>query len=77
MTSRSSVHHKADVVSSSFPVEVQFATDVTKAKRKLLKKYHPDKHQVDADCAHKLSMWIMAGAELLKEHERTPLRTNQ
>ena len=48
---------------------------VIKAKRKLLKKYHPDKHQADADCAHQLSMWIMAGAELLKEHRSD--RTNE
>lgn len=51
------------------------ATDVIKAKRKLLKKYHPDKHQADADCAHQLSMWMMAGAELLKEHRSD--RTNE
>lgn len=39
--------------------------DVTKAKRMLLRRYHPDKHQ-NSECAHELSMWVIAGAELLK-----------
>mmetsp|Transcript_36269 Transcript_36269/g.59395 ORF Transcript_36269/g.59395 Transcript_36269/m.59395 type:complete len:142 (+) Transcript_36269:295-720(+) len=39
------------------------------------KMYHPDIHQADADCAHQIFMWIMAGAELLKEHRSD--RTNE
>ena len=48
---------------------------VTQSKHRLLLKYHPDKHadSEDADCAHRLSMWITAGFELLKNHVKHEL----